>query len=116
LDQKIIWSFAVGTSTDCHSLISEYFHSLFCIKVQGSMLNKTKQSFSLMTFEPWLIIVIRQHVFHVHSSMMIFWIPITQIVQHQLTLFFFIYELVLWRYYCILVTHAYFWTSAKKII
>jgi len=25
-----------------------------------------------VTFEPWLIVVIRQHVFHVHSSMTIF--------------------------------------------
>jgi len=36
------------------------------------MLNKTTQSFSLVTFEPWLIVVLRQHVFHVRSSMMIF--------------------------------------------
>jgi len=28
--------------------------------------------FLLVTFEPWLITVIRQHVFHVHSSMTIF--------------------------------------------
>ena len=40
-----------------------------------------------MTFEPWLILVIRQHVFRVHSNM-IFSIPITQIVQLQLTSFF----------------------------
>ena len=38
------WSFAVGTSTDCHSFISEYFHSIFCSKVEGSMLNKTTQT------------------------------------------------------------------------
>jgi len=25
-----------------------------------------------MTFKPWLIIIIRQHLFHVHSSNMIF--------------------------------------------
>jgi len=27
---KNSWSFAVGTSTDCYSFISEYFHSTFC--------------------------------------------------------------------------------------
>jgi len=27
---KNSWSFAVVTSTDCHSFISEYFHSIFC--------------------------------------------------------------------------------------
>ena len=69
---KNSWSFAVGTSTHCHSFISEYFHSIFCSKVEGSVLNKTTQSFSLLTFEPWLIVVIRQHVFHVYSSMTIF--------------------------------------------
>jgi len=69
---KNYWRFAVGTSTECHSFISEYFHSIFCSKVEGSMLNKTTQSFSLVTFEPCLIVVIRQHVFHVHSSMTIF--------------------------------------------
>jgi len=36
------------------------------------MLNKTTQSFLLVTFEPWLIVVLRQHVFHVRSSMMMF--------------------------------------------
>jgi len=40
---KNSWSFAVGTSTDCHSFFSEYFHSIFCSEVQGSMLNKTTQ-------------------------------------------------------------------------
>jgi len=75
------------------------------------MLNKTTLSFSLVTFEPWLIVVIRQHVFHVHSSMTKFYIP-TQIVQLQ----FLMWGLVLWRYYCILVTHAYFWSSGKKIM
>jgi len=40
---KNSWSFAVGTWTDCHSFISEYFHSIFCSKVEGSMLNKTTQ-------------------------------------------------------------------------
>jgi len=80
---KKSWSSVVGTSTNCHSFISEYFHSLFCSKVEGSMLNKTTQSFSLVTFKPWLIVVIGQHVFHVHSSMTIFYIPITQIVQLQ---------------------------------
>ena len=30
------------------------------------------ESFSLVTFEPWLIVEIRQHVFHVHSNMAIF--------------------------------------------
>jgi len=69
---KNYWSFVVGTSTDYHSFISEYFHSIFCSKVEGSTLNKTTQSFSRVTFEPWLIVVVRQHVFHVHSSMMIF--------------------------------------------
>ena len=29
---------------------------------------------------------------------------------------FLMWGLVLWRYYCILVTHAYFWTSGKKKI
>jgi len=43
------------------------------------------ESFSLVTFEPWLIFVIRQHV---HSSMTIFQISITQTVQLQLTSFF----------------------------
>ena len=38
--------------------------------------NKT-ESFSLVTFEPWLIVVISQHVFRVNSSMTIFHIPIT---------------------------------------
>jgi len=46
---KKSWNFAVGTSTDWHSFISEYFHSIFCSKVEGSMLNKTTQSFSLVT-------------------------------------------------------------------
>jgi len=41
---KNSWCFAVGTSTDCHSIISENFHSVFCSKVQGSMLNKIKQN------------------------------------------------------------------------
>jgi len=40
---KISWSFGVGTSIDCHSCISEYFHSIFCSYVEGSMLNKTTQ-------------------------------------------------------------------------
>jgi len=40
---KNSWSFAVGTSVDCHSLISEYFHSILCSEVEGSMLNKTTQ-------------------------------------------------------------------------
>jgi len=40
---KNSWGFAVGTSTDCHSFISEYFHSIFCSKVGGSMLYKTTQ-------------------------------------------------------------------------
>jgi len=48
------------------------------------------ESFSLVTSEPWLIIVIRQHVFYVHSSLTIFKIPITQIVQFQLTSFFYV--------------------------
>jgi len=68
---KNSWSFAVGTSTECHSFISEYFHLIFCSKVEGSML-KTTQSFSLATFEPWLIVVIKKHAFHVRSSMTIF--------------------------------------------
>jgi len=38
---KNYWSSAVETSTDCHSFISEYFYSIFCSKVEGSMLNKT---------------------------------------------------------------------------
>jgi len=38
------WSFAVGTSTDFHSFISEYFHSIFRSKVECSMLNKTTQN------------------------------------------------------------------------
>jgi len=42
---KNSWSFAVGTSTDCHSFVSEYFHSIFCSKVEGSMLNKTHKIF-----------------------------------------------------------------------
>jgi len=65
-------SFAVGTSTECHSFVSEYFYSIFCSRVEGSMLNKTTQSFSLVTYEPWLSVVIRQDVFRVHSSMTIF--------------------------------------------
>jgi len=40
---KNSWSFAVGTSTERHSFISEYFHLTFCSKVEGSMLNKTTQ-------------------------------------------------------------------------
>jgi len=68
---KTSWNFAVGTSTGCHSFIFECFHSIFCSKVEGSMLNKATQSFSLVTFAPWLIVVIWQHVFHVHSSMTI---------------------------------------------
>jgi len=43
IEPKNFWSFAVGTLTDCHSFISEYFHSIFCSKVEGSMLNKTTQ-------------------------------------------------------------------------
>jgi len=51
---KNYWNFTVSTSTDHNSYISEYFHSVFCNKVQGSMLNKTRQcSFLLVTFEPW---------------------------------------------------------------
>ena len=50
-------SFSVATSTDSHSFISDYFHSIFCSKVQGFMLDKT-ESFLLVTFEPWLIFVI----------------------------------------------------------
>jgi len=38
--------------------LSEYFHSVFCNELQGSMLNKTRHSFSLVTFEPWLIVII----------------------------------------------------------
>jgi len=30
------------------------------------------ESFSLVTFEPWLIVEIKQHVFHVLSNMAIF--------------------------------------------
>jgi len=41
-----------------------------------------------VTFERWLTVAIRQHGFHEHSSMMIFEILITQIVQLQLTSFF----------------------------
>jgi len=40
---KNSWSFAAGTSADCHSFISEYFHSIFCSKVESSVLNKTTQ-------------------------------------------------------------------------
>jgi len=36
-------NFVVGTSTDCHSVISEYFHSIFWSKMEASMLNKTTQ-------------------------------------------------------------------------
>jgi len=39
---KNSWSFAVGTSTECHSFISEYFHLIFCSKVEGSMLKTTE--------------------------------------------------------------------------
>jgi len=46
------------------------------------------ESFALVTFEPWLIVVIRKHVFYVYSSITIFQIPITQIVQLQLTYIF----------------------------
>jgi len=64
IEPKKFWSFAVGASTDCHSFVSEYFHSIFCSKVQGFMLKKTKhKSFSLVNFEPWLILVVSQHVF-----------------------------------------------------
>jgi len=35
--------FAVGTSTDSHSFMSEYFHSIFRRNAEGSMLNKTTQ-------------------------------------------------------------------------
>jgi len=45
---KNSWSFAAGTSINCHSFMltsfsSEYFHSIFCSKVEGSMLNTTRQ-------------------------------------------------------------------------
>jgi len=40
---KNSWNFAVGISTDCHSFIPEYFRSIFCSKVEGSMLNKSTQ-------------------------------------------------------------------------
>jgi len=40
---KNSWSFTVGTSTACHSIISEYFHSIFYSKLEASMLNKTTQ-------------------------------------------------------------------------
>jgi len=40
---KISWRFGVGSSIECHSFISEYFHSIFCSQVEGSMLNKTTQ-------------------------------------------------------------------------
>jgi len=53
------------------------------------MLNKNKtERFSLVTFEAWKIIAIRQHVFCVNSSMTIFEIPITQMVLLVLTSFF----------------------------
>jgi len=39
---KNFWNFAVGTSLDGHSYIPEYFHSIFCSEVQGSMLNKKR--------------------------------------------------------------------------
>jgi len=41
-DPKNYWSFAVANSTDSHFFIYDYFHSIFCSKVQGSMLNKTE--------------------------------------------------------------------------
>jgi len=41
--ERIALSFAVGTLAECHSFITEYFHSVFCSKVEGSMLNKTTQ-------------------------------------------------------------------------
>jgi len=40
---KNSWSFAAGTLTECHSFISEYVRSIFCSKVEGSMLKKTTQ-------------------------------------------------------------------------
>jgi len=42
---KNFLSFASWSSSGCHYFISEYFHSIFCSEVQGSMLNKTRQSF-----------------------------------------------------------------------
>jgi len=47
---KISCSFAIETSTDCHSFISEYFHSIFCSEVEDSMLNKTQKVFH---WWPW---------------------------------------------------------------
>jgi len=46
---KNSWNFAVGTTTDCHSFISEYFHSIFCSKVEGSKMNKTTHHCDLWT-------------------------------------------------------------------
>jgi len=49
---KNSWNFAVGTSTDCHAFISECFHSIFCSKVEGSMLNKTQKVFHWWPLNP----------------------------------------------------------------
>jgi len=49
---KNSWSFAVGTSTDCHSFISEYFHLIFCSEVEGFMLNKTQEVFHWWPLNP----------------------------------------------------------------
>jgi len=49
---NFFWSFTVGTSTDCHSFISEYFHSTTeHFTVNCKVACWTKQSFSLVTFE-----------------------------------------------------------------
>ena len=44
----------------------------FAVKWKAPAEQNNTESFSLGAFEPCLIVVIRQHVFHVRSSMMIF--------------------------------------------
>jgi len=70
---KNSWSCAVGTSTDCHSFISKYFHSIFCSKVEGSMLNKTTHR-KFFTGDLWTLVnrCYKAICFDVHSSMTIF--------------------------------------------
>jgi len=48
------WKFAIRTFADSCRDISDYVPSIFHNGVQGPMLNKTRQSFSVVTFEPWL--------------------------------------------------------------
>ena len=53
-EPKHFWNFAVETSTNCNSYISEYCHSIFCNKAQGSMLNQIKQK--VFTGDLWTLV------------------------------------------------------------